>query len=327
MGHVRVGDDELYEEVEGAGEPVLLLHGGFCSLESLRIPGEALAVDHRVHAFERPGHGRSADHDELFTYERSLAETVGYLDAVGLGSVHVVGYSDGGIIGLLLAMRHPERVRSLVAISANLDPSAFTDGAEAAGEPVLTGEPRARHIECGTGAADRSGADDERAHYDRLSPDGAGHADVVLEKLVRMWTSEPHIDPAELAVIGAPTLVVSGDRDAIRPGHSLRIAAAIPGAQLCIVPGTTHALVAERPRLVGALVRDFVAAVERDEATVGGAVVERDEATPHDAAVERDEATVGGAVVERDEATPHEVAVERQRAAEPDAAREADTRP
>lgn len=272
MGHVRVGSDEMYVEVTGDGDPVVLLHGGFCSLESLRLQGEALAIDHAVHAFERPGHGRSADHDEPFGYERSLAETIGYLDAAGLGAAHVIGYSDGGIIGLLLAMRYPERVRSLVAISANLDPDAFRDGAEAAGEPVLDGFPRAvggpgersAGADAGAGAEQEDELDDERAHYDRLSPDGPEHGDVVLEKLMRMWTTEPNIAPAELGVIDAPTLIMSGDRDEIRPGHSLAIASAIPGAQLCIVPGTTHGLVSERSRLVTALVRDFVAAVERD---------------------------------------------------------------
>lgn len=198
-------------------------------------------------AFERPGHGRSADVDEEYGHERGLADTLAYLDTHDLAAVDVVGYSDGAIIGLLLALRHPARVRSLVAISANLDPSGFTHSAEAAGVPVLDvqepSEPR---------------PDVERQHYDRLSPDGPAHADVVLRKLFRLWTEEPHIDPAELAAVTAATLVVSGDRDTIRPDHSVLIASSIPGAQLCIVPGTTHALVAERPELVGVVVREFV---------------------------------------------------------------------
>ncbi len=236
MTYLRINGVDLYSEVDGTGPAVLLLHGGFCSLESLRAQSDALVPDHRVFAYERPGHGRSADVDGEFGYERGVADTLAYLDVHGLESVDVVGYSDGAIIGLLLALHHPERVRSLVAISANLDPSGFTDAAD---EPDV--EP-----------------DVERMHYERLSPDGPGHADVVLGKLVRLWTSEPRIDPADLARVTAPTLVMSGDRDTIRPDHSLLIASSIPGAQLCIVPGTTHHLIAERPALVSALIREFL---------------------------------------------------------------------
>lgn len=242
MGYLRIGDVDLYSEVVGEGDPVLLLHGGFCSLESMRVQSDALVPDHRVFAFERPGHGRSADVDGEYGYARGVADTLAYLDAVGLESAHIVGYSDGAIIGLLLALGHPARVRSLTSISANLDPSAFTDSAA----PVLD----ALGVE--------QKPDVERMHYERLSPDGPEHADVVLAKLFRLWTSEPHIDPEELARIAAPVLVMSGDRDTIPPGHSLLIAASIPGAQLCVVPGTTHGLLAERPELISSLIRTFV---------------------------------------------------------------------
>ncbi|GLY07956.1 alpha/beta hydrolase [Actinoplanes sp. NBRC 101535] len=244
-GFLRIGGVDLYSEIAGDGDPVLLLHGGFCSLESLRAQSDALATDHRVHAFERPGHGRSADITEEYGYARMVADTLTYLDAVGLESAHVVGYSDGAIIGLLLALDHPARVRSLTMISGNLDPSAFTDAAGALGELTTTAEP---------------GPDMERLHYERLSPDGPEHADRVLEKLFRLWNTEPHIDPQELARITAPVLVMSGDRDTIRPGHSLLIARSIPGAQLCVVPGTSHNLVAERPALISMIIRDFLAA-------------------------------------------------------------------
>ncbi|BCY10030.1 alpha/beta fold hydrolase [Actinoplanes sp. L3-i22] len=243
MTYFRIGGVDLYSEVVGVGEPVLMLHGGYCSLESLRAPSDALVPDHRVFAFERPGHGRSADIDGDYGYARMVADTLAYLDAVGLESAHVVGYSDGGIIGLLLALDHPQRVRSLVAISANLDPSVFEKGGD---DPVLDA------------LAGVERPDVERMHYERLSPDGPEHADVVLAKLFRLWTSEPHIDPADLARIDVPVLIMSGDRDSIRPGHSLKIAASIPGAQLCVVPGTSHHLVAERPELISTLIGDFV---------------------------------------------------------------------
>lgn len=232
---------ELYGESAGVGEPVLFLHGGFCSLESMRPQFDAVAADFAAFAFERPGHGRSPDVPGPMSYERGVAESLAYLDAQGLGSAHVVGYSDGAIIGLLLAMEHPERVRSLVAISANLDPSGFVET-----------------VSDSAGAAPEGRPDRERELYDALSPDGPAHAEVVLDKLRRLWLSEPHIDPRELARITAPTLVVAADRDAIRTEHTILIASSIPGGRLCIVPGATHGLVGEKPAFVSFLLRDFV---------------------------------------------------------------------
>lgn len=249
MPYLNIDGADLYHEVVGSGEPVLLLHGGFCSLESLRPQSDALADDHTVYAFERPGHGRSADIDGEYGYARGVAETVAYLRAVGLQSVHIIGYSDGAIIGLLLAIQHPHLVRSLVAISANLDPSAFTGSTQSA--PALV-------LDRVTPGADVGEPSAERRFYDSLSPDGPDHAQVVLDKLFRLWTAEPRIDRAELAHIGVPTLVMSADRDTIRPDHSLLIAASIPGAQLCIVPGASHNLVGERPELIASVIGDFL---------------------------------------------------------------------
>lgn len=248
MTTLHIAGVEVHSECAGSGEPVLLLHGGFCSLESLQAQFDALARDHEVFAYERPGHGRSPDVGGDYSYARSLVEAVAYLDAHDLESVHVVGYSDGAILALLLALEHPERVRSVVAISANLDPSAFTDSP--AELPVLAPLP--------SPADDTDEPDAEREAYARLSPDGPAHADVVLAKLMRLWTSEPSIEPGRLARITTRTLIMSADRDTIRPDHSLLIASSIPGAQLCIVPGTSHALVAERPALLSVLISDFL---------------------------------------------------------------------
>ncbi len=251
-GHVSVGDLRLYSEARGEGSPVLFLHGGFGTIEAFGPQTSALAKTHRVFAYERPGHGRSADVDAPYSYETSLSEAIAYLDVQGLGAVDVVGYSDGAILGLLLALRHPERVRRLVAISANLDPSGFgdTDG------PVPALPPRASRTEPGVSA---TSFDQDLERYRRLSPDGPEHADVVLEKLMTLWRSEPNIDPRALADVAAPVLVMAGDRDSIRVDHTQLIAASLPNAELCILPGTSHGLVAERPELVSLLIAEFLA--------------------------------------------------------------------
>lgn len=242
MPVVDVRGVPTYHEVHGAGEPLLLLHGGFCSLETMRPLGELLATSYAVHAPERPGHGRTPDRPGPITYADGVLDTLAYLDEVGLDRVHVVGFSDGAIIALMLAADHPGRVASLVAISANTDPSGYLDdGSHGADE-----RPEAL-----------AGGDPERAAYDALSPDGPAHAEEVLAKLGRLWTTEPHLAPERLAAITARTLVVAGDRDVIDHDHTRALARDVPGARLAILPGS-HMLVAERPRLVASVVLDLI---------------------------------------------------------------------
>lgn len=249
MPYSDLAGDRCWTAVTGTpgATPVLLLHGGYLTLESFEPLGATLAVDHEVHAIERPGHGRSPDVDGEYTYERGVDQTVAYLDAAGIEAAHVVGYSDGAIIGLLLARDHPHRVRSLVAISGNLDVSAYDldpDVIEAAME--------------GAGSPGDDEPDPHRERHAALSPDGPDHVDVVLAKLRRMWTMPRPIPADSLAVATAPTLVVSGERDVVRADHTELIAASLPQGRAVIVPDATHDLVAEHPDAIAALVGDFV---------------------------------------------------------------------
>jgi pimeloyl-ACP methyl ester carboxylesterase len=235
-----------YHEIHGDGQPLLLLHGGYASIENLRALGDSLAGSFRVHAPERVGHGRTADRDGPLSYAGALAETIAYLDAVGLESAHVVGFSDGAILGLMMALDHPARVRSLVSISANIDPGGFVSDEEA--QHTMTAEAAA--------LLDRE--------YAELSPDGAEHGPVVIEKLTRMWLKEPQISPAMLATLRAPTLVIAGDHDMVRADHTLTIARSIPGAHLAIVPDAGHLVAQDRPALLDLVVREFL-----DQVVVG----------------------------------------------------------
>ncbi|WP_282852371.1 alpha/beta fold hydrolase [Gulosibacter sediminis] len=249
MTRIAINGNDLYDEVEGDGSPVVLLHGGYCSLESMRAQQTALAASHRVHAYERPGHGRTADLEGEYDYEQMYAELVAYLDAHDLEHPHLVGYSDGAILGLLLAMRQPERLRSLVAISPNLDPTAFQpDAGPIPALAPLEGEPERVEV--------------EREIYERLTPDGPEHHDIVLDKLLRLWGREPNLTTADLAGIRTRTLIMGADRDAVRPDHVLSVAAGIPRAQLAIVPGTSHWIVTDKPELVTRLIVEFLDEVE-----------------------------------------------------------------
>jgi pimeloyl-ACP methyl ester carboxylesterase len=221
-----------HHEEWGAGEPLLLLHAGYCSLEPMRELGDLLSRHVRVLAAERPGHGRTPDHDGPYSYARMVDVTLAYLDALGVPSAHVVGHSDGGIVGLLLARDHPDRVRSLVAVSANISTDAW----------VPADYPHVTLTDEANAAVD--------AEYARLSPDGPEHAAVVVDKLVALWRSEPDITAGSLAAVRAPTLVMAGEHDTVAREHTASIAAAVPGAGLTIVPGTTHMVVRERTDVV-----------------------------------------------------------------------------
>ena len=254
MPYVDLDGLSSYYEVHGSGEPLLLLHGGFCTIELMAPQIEALSASYEVHAPERPGHGRTPDREGPISFEGMVADTLAYLDALGLPAVHVVGFSDGAITGLLLARDHPERVRSLVAVSGNLTPDGFVE--DTSSEPESAVEPAAESGETSDADKDEWGL---REAYGRLSPDGPAHGDVVFEKLMAMWLSEPRITPESLGVVRAPTLVMAGQHDAIRTEHTLLIAASIPGAQVAIVPGAGHMLMNERPGLVNLMIGEFLA--------------------------------------------------------------------
>jgi pimeloyl-ACP methyl ester carboxylesterase len=249
MPYVELDGIATYYEVHGAGDPVLLLHGGFCSIETLQPQIDELALGYQVHAPERPGQGRTADRDGPISFDAMVRDTLAYLSALGVPAAHVIGFSDGAITGLLLARDHPERVRSLAAISANLDPTGFVEDDDAPPAPDDGPEPE--------------GLSTFHEAYHRLSPDGPEHVEVVLAKLMTMWQSEPQIAPASLAAITAPTLVLAGQHDSIRTDHTLEIARTVPGAQLAIVPGAGHMVMEERPAAVNLLLGEFLASVTR----------------------------------------------------------------
>jgi pimeloyl-ACP methyl ester carboxylesterase len=249
MPTVDASGTPLYYDVTGTGEPVVFLHGGQCSAEVMRELSETLD-GYAVHAPERPGHGRTPDRPGPFHYADGVADTLTVMDAAGLESAHVVGFSDGAIIGMLMALEHPDRVRSLVHISGNLHPG--DDVYRADDDPTVT--------------VPQEQIDLIMREYAELSPDGADHNAVIWPRVLQMWQTEPDIDPASLAALAMPVLVMAGDRDSMALEHTVLIQRSIPGAQLAIVPDASHMLVRERPRLVGAILQDFLDAARRDPA-------------------------------------------------------------
>jgi pimeloyl-ACP methyl ester carboxylesterase len=210
------------------GRTLVLLHGGMSrSASLLRTVGKPLAKEFRIAAFDRRGHGRTADTDAPFSYSAMADETVAFLEYLDR-RVHLVGHSDGANVALLVAMRRPDLVHRVVAIGANFHydglmpmPGFDTDSEEFAQWAERFGE---------------------------HSPDGASHATVVEEKTRIMTYSEPNLTTGDLATIPVPVLVMAGDDDVATLAHTCALYESIPEGQLSIVPGTSHMLLKERTR-------------------------------------------------------------------------------
>ncbi len=248
--YATVGGIKMYYEIHGQGRPVVLLHGGFNSIQTSfakQIP--ALSRNHRVIAIEQMGHGHTPDvPGRELSYERMAEDTAGLLAQLGIQSTDLVGWSDGGQIALILAFTRPELVRRVVVSGVGLGP---TPGMlkELADEQQFA----------------KLSADwfpEGRAEYARVSPDGPEHWSVYVEKGRKMWAKPAWgISVPQLARIKAPTLIVAGDRDVLSIEDTARLFQSIPNAQLCILPGTDHSTFQTRPDWLNPIILD---ALDRD---------------------------------------------------------------
>jgi pimeloyl-ACP methyl ester carboxylesterase len=241
--YADVGGIHTWYDEYGDGDPLVLLHGGMCTNETWAAQVPAFAERFRVLAPERRGHGHTADVDGPLHYDDMASDTIGFLEQVVGGPAHLVGWSDGGIIGLLVAMRRPDLVSKLVVIGANYDTTGLAPGVD---EMFAAMDPAGEDVAM------------FRDAYVAHSPDGADHWPVFFAKFIEMAASEPHIPVAELAAIAAPTLVVAGDDDVVSLEHTVALYRAVPGAELAVIPGTSHAAMLEKPALCNQLVLDFL---------------------------------------------------------------------
>ena len=218
----------MFYEVHGEGPPLLHLSGGTCSNEVGFEDIAALAKNFQVIAPEQMGHGRTADDTARpFDYHDMAEDVVALLRHLKLDGAMVFGFSDGGILGLDMAIHHPELVSKLAVSGTNFS-TAGLEEATSEWFRTTTGDGWPRVL---------------RDSYDRLSPDGPDHWNDLIERIKTMWLSQPDYTPEQLATITAPTLVIAGDHDAITPEHTVAMFKAIPNARLCIVPKAGHGVV------------------------------------------------------------------------------------
>lgn len=219
-GFAPVNGIKVWYAVFGRGQPVLLLHGGLANANYWGHQVRALQRQYQVIVMESRGHGRSSRNQEPYGYDLMASDVIGLLDHLKIRKAAIVGWSDGAIIGLDIAMKHPERVSKLFAFAANSDPSGVAD--------IASSDVFNAYIA-------RAGEE-----YERLSPTPTEYKSFVAE-ITKMWESQPKWTASDLAAIKVPTWIVDGDHDeAIKRENTEFMAANIPGAGLLIQPEVSH---------------------------------------------------------------------------------------
>ena len=238
-GYVAENGARIWYESYGAGPPVILLHGGLANSAYWGLQVPVLAKTHRVILIDSRGHGRSSRDGRAYTYELMASDVVGVMDALKVERASVVGWSDGAIIGLVMAMKYPERLNRVFAFAANMDPTGV--------------KPDMLQTETFGGFARRG-----RAEYDAISPTPGGY-DAFEAAIQKMWDTEPNYTAADLGKITTPVAIVDGDHDeAIKREHTEYLARSIPGARLIILPGLSHFAMLQDPNAFTGAVSEFL---------------------------------------------------------------------
>jgi pimeloyl-ACP methyl ester carboxylesterase len=240
-GYAAVDGVRLFYAEFGMGRPVLLLHGGLANSNYWGYIIPILVRHHfRVITLDSRGQGRSTRTAEAYSYDRMCDDVIAILDALRLRRVDVVGWSDGGIIGLEIAMHHPERLRRLYAYGANADPSGVKDVSES---PLF-----------------RQYLDQTRGDYAALSP-APGDYDALRAQIETMWAGQPDFSFDALHRIAVRTAIADGaHEEAIKREHTEYLAHAIPGATLLILPDVSHFGMLQNPEEFSASVIKFLTA-------------------------------------------------------------------
>jgi pimeloyl-ACP methyl ester carboxylesterase len=256
-GHrVAVNGMQMYYEVSGTGDPLIVLHGAYMNIPSMGAIIPQLAKTHKVYALEFQGHGRTTDIDRAITYQNLADDVAAFMDAVGLQKADVFGYSMGSAAGLQLAIRHPERVNKLVAASVAYDlrgwQPAFTAMIPQMTVEMIVQMPFA-------------------ADYRKLAPNPDGFPALVA-KLIAL-EKEPMRWEADVRKLKMPILVIAGDADVATLEHTVALFRLIggggmgdmgqplPASRLAVMPATSHTAVITQPDLLHAFIEPFLKGV------------------------------------------------------------------
>ncbi len=238
-GEAPVNGIKIYYAIYGRGSPVIFLHGGLANTDYWGHQVPAVAAHHTVILIDSRGHGRTSRDARPYGYDLMADDVVAVLDALKVQKADVVGWSDGGILGIDLALRHPERVGKVFAFAANTVTSGVKEGVEK--NPTFA------------------------AYIERAGHEYATHSatpneyNAFVDQISKMWAEQPNWTDEQLKSIKTPILVVDGDHDeAIKREHTEYIAATIPHAGLLILPNVSHFAFLQDPELFNFAVLRFL---------------------------------------------------------------------
>lgn len=238
---IHVRGIQMYYEIHGHGLPLLLVHGG---------AGNGMQFEHQLPAFtpryrcivpDCCAQGRTTDRNGPLTYHEMAEDMIALLDHLHVKQVDIMGWSDGGNIGLDMAMHHPERVKHLVTFGANFQPDGLNP----------------QDVEWNNTATADSFGPGMKQGWTKLNPQPE-HYEVAMNKIIAMWRTLPRWSLADLHTIRAKTMICAGDHDLIQPQHTAQLAGAIPGAEMWIVPNASHSAMIERFEVVNPKVLEFL---------------------------------------------------------------------
>jgi pimeloyl-ACP methyl ester carboxylesterase len=250
---VAVNGRDMYYEVSGTGDPLVVLHGAYMNIPAMGAIIPRLAQTHKVYALEFQGHGRTNDIDRPITYPNLADDVAAFMDAVGLEKADVFGYSMGAAAGLRLAIDHPEKVDQLVAASVAYDVSgwqpAFTAFIPQMTPDMFAGTPM-------------------EEEWKKLAPNPDGFR-ALAEKLIAL-ESEPMAWEAEVKTLTAPVLVIAGDADVSTLEHNVALFRLLGGGEmgdmgkplaasrLAVLPATSHTVVITQVELLHGFIEPFL---------------------------------------------------------------------
>jgi pimeloyl-ACP methyl ester carboxylesterase len=254
-GYVSVNGLEIYYEIHGTGQPLVLLHGAFSAIgTSFGEVLPSLAESRQVIAFEMQAHGRTADIDRPLSYEQMADDVAAALRQLGIERADFFGYSMGAFIALHLAIRHPEVVRKLVFASATYNLGGvhpgLMDGLAEMKPEMMYGS--MWHEE-----------------YTRIAPHPEDFPTLFAKK-TQMDRDVEDVPAEVIESIEAPTLVIIGDSDLVRPEHAVEMfrllgggifgdtPAGLPRSQLAVLPGTSHVTLVSRADLLLSMIPPFL---------------------------------------------------------------------
>ena len=260
-GMAPVNGISMYYAIYGQGTPVLLIHGGLGSSDVWAAEIPLLAKHHEVIVADSRGQGRSTTNSERLTYTLMADDYLALLDYLKVRQVALVGWSDGGIIGLDIAIHHPDRLSALFAQAANASPDGLIAMSPVEKQDFLSrvhrliGQAKGHVVSVVRAAGSRV-----LAIFGRSASAAPPSPSLALQKeILKLWVTEPHYSEEELASIRVRTAIVIGDHDdVIRLDHTKYLARTIPGAQFIILHGVGHSAVVEDPVGYSHAVRAFL---------------------------------------------------------------------